>query len=179
LDQMVQCYSFTNGLQFHGVPNGTYNVCFYGCDGTFADRGTTFVVHDSLNGDQSAATVNASPIVPLQQGNNFVVFSNVHVSGGTLNVDVLPTPVVPKYNPNGEADFNGAQIQLVSLDAVQPPVTLSATFNGTNLSLTWPQGILQSSTNLLGPWTPVFTSSPATVPVSNTNSVQLYRVQVK
>jgi hypothetical protein len=178
LNQMVQCYSFTNGLQFHGVPDGTYNVCFYGCDGTFANRGTTFVVHDALNGDQTAGTINAAPIVPLQQGNNFVVFSNVHVSGGTLNVDVLPTPVVPQYNPNTEADFNGAQIQLVSLDPVPPVVALTSTFNGSSLSLNWPQGILQTSTNLLGPWTPIYAPSPVSVPVTNSLD-QFFRVQVR
>lgn len=177
INQMVQCYTFTNGLQFHGLPDGTYNVCFYGCDGSFADRGTTFVVHDSLNGDQSASTINASPSVPLQQGNNFVVMTNVHVSGGTLNVDVLPTPVVPKYNPNTEADFNGAQIQLVSLDVAPPNVTLTGTRNGANLLLNWPQGILQTATNVLGPWTPIYAPAPLTVPA--TNSVQLYRVQVR
>jgi hypothetical protein len=172
---MVQCWTATNELQFHNVPDGTYNLCFYGCDGTFADRGTTFVVHDPQNGDQTAGTVNASPIVPLQQGNNFVVFTNVHVSGGTLSVDVLPTPVVPKYNPNTEADFNGAQIQLVSLDS--PPVFLTNSVSGGNLTLNWSQGTLQTATNLLGPWTDI--ASPSPVSVGTTNKEQFFRVKVR
>ncbi|HXS69862.1 MAG TPA: hypothetical protein VN761_13540, partial [Candidatus Polarisedimenticolia bacterium] len=176
VNQMVQCYTFTNGLQFHNVPDGTYNLCFYGCDGTFADRGTTFVVHDPQNGDQSAGTVNVSPIVPLQQGNNFVVFTNVHVSGGTLNVDVLPTPSVPKYPSNTEADFNGAQIQLVSLDAGSQ-VFLTNSVSGGNLTLNWSQGTLQTATNLFGPWTDITSAPP--VSVGTTNKEQFFRVKVR
>ena len=115
-----------NALQFHGVPDGTYNLCFYGCDGSFNDRGTTFVAHDSLNGDQTAGTVNGSPIIPLQQSVNFVVLTNVHVSGGTLKVDVTATSPVPSHNPNTEADFNAVQIQLVSYDVPAPAVPARA-----------------------------------------------------
>ena len=177
LGQFMNLNAATNALQFHGLPDGTYNLALYGCDGTFGDRGTTFIVHDALNGDQTASTVNQSPITPLQQGVNFVVFSNVHVSGGTLNVGVQANTPLPTHDPNTEADVNAFQIQLVSLDVVQPPVALTESFNGSNLTLNWSQGILQSSTNLLGPWTSIFTSSPATVPT--TNSMQFYRVQVK
>ena len=151
----------------------------YGADGGWADRGTTFVVHDALHGDQTAGTVNASPILPLQQGVNFVVFNSVHVSGGTLNVDVKPTTPVPSHDPNGEADVNGAQIQLVSYDVPVPTVTLNSTFTSTNksLSLNWTQGILQTATNLLGTWTPIYVPSPITV--TTTNATQFYRVKVQ
>jgi hypothetical protein len=177
LYQIVQCWNSANELQFHGLPDGTYNVCFYGSDGSYADRGTTFVAHDTLNGDHTASTVNAAPGIPLQEGVNFALMTNVHVSGGTLNVDVLPTTPVPSHDPNTEADFNGAQIQLVSLDAVQTPVTITNSFNGTNLTLNWPKGILQTSTNLLGPWSPIYAPSPYSVPT--TNSMRMYRVQVQ
>jgi hypothetical protein len=178
LYQWVTSYSTNNSLQFYGVPDGTYNLCFYGCDGSFGDRGTTFRVHGA-NGDQTAATINASPILPLQQGVNFVVISNVHVVGGTLNVDILPTTPVPSHDPNGEADFNGVQLQLVSYDAPQPTVTLNAGVSGSNMTLSWPQGILETATNLQGTWTPIYTPSPATIPIGTTNSTQLYRVKVK
>ena len=183
LYQWVTVYSTNNSLQFTGLPDGTYNLCFYGCDGYFNDRGTTFRAHGA-DGDQIASTVNASPILPLQQGVNFVLISNVHAVGGTLNVDILPTSPVPTHDPNGEADFNGVQIQLVSYDLPAPTVTLnvSATNNvsgGSSLTLSWPEGILQTSTNLLGPWTPVNLPSPLTVPVTATNSAQFYRVKVE
>jgi hypothetical protein len=182
LYQWVTVNSTNNSLQFTGLPDGTYNLCFYGCDGSFNDRGTTFRAHGA-NGDQTASTINASPIVPLQQGVNFVVIPNVHAVGGTLNVDILPTSPVPTHNPNGEADFNGVQIQLVSYDVPAPTVVLngSMTNNGagsSSMTLSWSQGVLQTSTNILGPWTGVNLPSPLTVPV-NTNSGQFFRVKVE
>jgi hypothetical protein len=176
LYQWVTITSVTNAIQFHGVPDGTYNLVFYGCDGSFGDRGVTFTVHDSLHGDQTAGTINASPIVPLQQGVNFVVFNNVHASGGTLSVDVLPTSPVPTHNPNGEADVNGAQIQLVSYDVAPPAVVVNETKSGSSLSVSWTEGILMTATNLTGPWTPIYAPSP--VSTTTTNKTQFYRVVV-
>ncbi len=183
LYQWVTCYSATNALQFHGLADGTYNLCLYGCDGSFSDRGTTFLVHDSRNGNQIAGTTNASPIVPLQEWVNFVVFTNVHVGGGTLNVDIGPTPVVPQHTNNTEADFNGVQLQLVSYDVPPPAVTLnsSATLGagGSTMNLSWAQGILETSTNVTGPWVPIYSPSPVTVPVVKTNVAQFFRVRVE
>jgi len=177
LGQWVTISTAANALQFHGVPDGTYNLAVYGCDGTFGDRGATFVVHDALNGDQTLGTVNASPIAPLNQGVNFVVFSNVHVSGGTLNVDVDPTSPVPTHNPNAEADINGAQLQLVSYDVPAPAVTLTNTVSGSALSLNWSQGILLTATNLLGPWTPIYAPAPITILMTQ-NGARFYRVMI-
>ncbi len=183
LYQWVTSDDTNNSLQFYGVPDGTYNLCFYGCDGYFGDRGTTFVAHDAKNGDQSASTINTSTILPLQQGVNFVVMSNVHVSGGTLLVDIQPTSPVPTHDPNGEADFNGAQIQLVSYDVPPPTVVLNKNVTtgpgGSSMTLSWPQGILETSTNLFGPWTPIYMLSPVTVPVNTNNPAQFYRVRVE
>ncbi len=184
LYQWVTSQNTNNSLQFYGVPDGTYNLCFYGCDGYFNDRGTSFRAHDALNGDQVAGTINASPILPLQQGVNFVVMSNVHVAGGTLYVDILPTSPVPTHDPNGEADFNGVQIQLVSYDVPPPTVSLNnyVTTNGvggSSMNLSWSQGILETSTNLLGPWTPIYSPSPVTLPISTTNPAQFFRVKVQ
>jgi len=177
LYQYVNMGSGTNALQFHGLPDGTYNLAFYGTDGSFADRGTTFVVHDAVNGDQSASTVNASPIVPLSEGVNFVLITHVHVSGGTLYVDVLPNSPLPSHPTNTEGDFNAVQLQLVSYDVAPPAVYLTNSVSGTNITLNWPQGLLQGATNLLGPWTTIVGPAPATVPV--TNSAEFFRVQVR
>lgn len=178
LYQWVTVYNTNNSLQFYGLPDGTYNLCFYGCDGYFNDRGTTFVAHDAKNGDQSAGTVNGNPILPLQQGVNFVVMSNVHVAGGTLFVDIKPTSPVPTHDPNGEADFNGVQLQLVSYDAPLPSYPVSYTYNPAtrSMSLNWSQGILETATNVLGPWTPIY--SPAPLVITATNAAQFFRTQV-
>jgi hypothetical protein len=178
LGQWVSIYYAPNALQFHGVPNGTYNLVVYGMDTSWNDRGSIFVVHDSLNGDQTKTTINASGTSVLSQGDNLVVFTGVHVSGGTLNVDVGPNPVA-HGGGNTEADVNAAQLQLVSLDVPAPTVTVNSTFTSTNksLTLTWPQGILQTATNLLGPWTPIYVPSPITM--TTTNAAQFYRVEVQ
>jgi hypothetical protein len=176
LDQYVQIYYSPAALQFHGVPDGTYNLAVYGADGTYDDRGTTFVVYDALNGNQTNSTVNAAPETALAEGVNFVIFTNVHVSGGTLTVDVDPNSPLPTHNPNTEADINGAQLQLVSYDVAPPAVTLGQTATGSSLALSWTEGILQTATNLMGPWTPVYSPSP--ISVTMTNSTQFFRVQV-
>jgi hypothetical protein len=147
-------------------------------DGGWNDRGTTLVVNDALHGDQTNNTINVSGANVLSQGNNFVLFTNVHVSGGTLNVGV--SPYAPAHGGgNTETDINGVQLQLVSLDVPAPTVTLNSTFTSANksLALTWPQGILQTATNLLGPWTPIYVPSPITV--TTTNAAQFYRVEVQ
>jgi PKD repeat protein len=148
LDQYVQIYTGAGALTFTGLPNGTYNLALYGADGSYANRGTTFVIHDSQNGNQSKSTLNAAPQTALAQGNNFVLFTNVHVSGGSLIVDINANPSA-HGGGNTEADFNAAQIQLVSYD---PPVagfsggptnifvTQSVTFTNTSI------GIITNST---------------------------------
>jgi len=148
VDQYVQIYTGTGALKFSGVPTGTYNLALYGADGSYANRGTTFVIHDSQNGNQSKSTLNAAPQTALAQGNNFVLFTNVHVSGGSLIVDINANPSA-HGGGNTEADFNAAQIQLVSYD---PPVagfigwptnifvTQSVTFTNTSI------GIITNST---------------------------------
>lgn len=180
LDQYVQIYYGPGALQLIGVPAGTYNVALYGVDGTYADRGTTFVVYDALNGNQTGATVNGTSgaETALSAGDNMVLFTNVHVSG-TLTVDIDPTSPVPSHDPNTEADFNGVQIQLVSYDVPAPTVTLGSSYSAANshLTVSWPQGILEISTNLQGPWTPVYAPSPLTF--GTTNSAQFFRVKVK
>ena len=173
LDQYSENYYGPGALQFHGVPDGTYNLVIYSINGTYATNGTTFVVNDSINGNQTASTVNGS-VVPsagaLALGDNFVVFSNVHISGGSLKVDLSANA------PSTEADINGAQLQLVNYDSPAPSVTLSNTVAGSSMSLNWSQGILQTATNLLGPWTPIYAPSPVTV--STTNAAQFYRVKI-
>ena len=59
------------------------------------------------------------------------------------------------------------------------PVTLSIAPGSSrnNLTLTWPQGMLLESTNVLGPWITNSTTSPYTI--ETTNSRMFFRVQVK
>jgi len=181
LDQYVQLYYSPGALQLTGVPAGTYNVALYCADGTYADRGTTFVVYDPLNGNQTGSTVNGSngAETALSVGDNVALFTNVHVSGGTLTVDIDANTPLPTHDPNTEADFNAVQLQLVSYDVPTPTVSVGGAYSAANHSLTvsWPQGILQTATNLRGPWTSVYAPSPVTF--TTTNTVQFYRVKVQ
>ena len=140
LDQYVQIYTGPGALEFNGLPLGTYSVALYGVDGTYSDRGTTFVIHDPLNGNQTKSTLNAAPQIDLAQGNNFVVFTNVHVAGGTLTVDINPNPDAHSGG-NTEADFNAAQIQLTSYDI---PV---ASFTGAPANLFITQSVIFTNTS--------------------------------
>jgi hypothetical protein len=170
-----------NGIQFKGVPDGIYNLVVYGIDSTWNDRGIVVTVHDSVSGDQTANTENdtatSGVLSPLAQGVNFVLFNSVHVSGGTLSADIAANPGITSHPGNSEVEFNGAQLQLVSLTAPAPTITLTNTFSGASLSLNWSQGILQTATNVLGPWGSIY--APAPVTVTTTNAAQFYRVQVQ
>jgi hypothetical protein len=168
-------------LQFKGVQDGTYNLAIYSEFGSTANLGTIFVVNDSLNGNQTNSTLNTSaPAVPLAQGANYVLFTNVHVSGGTLNVDAYPNPAASGVNINVEADINGAQLQLVSLDS-PPTVILNKTINGTpgnptSMVLSWNEGILYTAAKVTGPWTAVYTPSPYTITISKSTAAAFYKV---
>lgn len=187
LNQWANYYSSNNvnGLQFKGVPDGTYNLTIYDADSVWNDRGATFTVHDTKNGDQSGSTENdllGAGAWPLSLGGNFVLFNNVHVSGGTLSCDVAANGGITSHPGSTEVDFNGAQLQLVSLDVLPPTVYLTNTVSGSSLNLmnlSWSQGVLETSTNLLGPWTPIYSPSPLTVPITTTNSTQFYRVKAE
>jgi hypothetical protein len=194
LDQLFRTYYSGGGnnsaLRFYGVPAGTYNLVCYGGNGVTisgaGNLGTTFVVYDSVNGNQTNSTAQASPTTDaLAAGLNFCTFSNVHVFGGQLNVDVLANAAVAGSAPCME----GAQLQLVSYD--NPPtnsVAVSGTYVSTNktMTLSWPAGTLQTATNLLGPWTSVYAQPPGlsgalgTTPyaVTTTNGTQFFRVEV-
>jgi hypothetical protein len=58
-----------------------------------------------------------------------------------------------------------------------PPVTLQIQPSGTNLQLSWSQGILLQATNVTGPWTINNATSPYTV--APTASRMFYRVLVQ
>ena len=87
LDQYYRTYYSPNALQFFGVPDGTYNLTCYAGNGVGGNLGSTFVVHDSVNGDQTNSTAEVTHSTDaLSEGVNFVTFTHVHVAGGTLRV---------------------------------------------------------------------------------------------
>jgi PKD repeat protein len=170
LDQYYRTYYSPNALQFTGVPDGTYNLTCYAGNGVSSfganNFGSTFVVHDSVNGDQTKSTAEATHTTDaLSEGVNFVTFTGVHIAGGTLNVDVSGN-----VDTGGSAIIEGAQIQLVSYD---PPV---AAFSGspTNLFATQSVTFADASTGNITNWIWSFGDGASTTNVSNASVNHTY-----
>jgi hypothetical protein len=158
-------------FQFTNVPNGIYNLVVFGMSGTYLDdsRGTEFTVN------------GVSQVNVFQQdwmfapGDNSALFTNVHVTNGGLLINETAIGLQSDgVTPNTEPDFNGAQLQAVSLD----PVSLASTVSGSGLTLNWANyGTLLSATNLAGPWGP----EPGAISpyvVSPTNATKFFRVKI-
>jgi hypothetical protein len=158
-------------FQFTNVPNGIYNLVVFGMSGTYLDasRGTEFTVN------------GVSQVNVFQQdwmfapGDNSALFTNVHVTNGGLLINETAIGLQSDgVTPNTEPDFNGAQLQAVSLD----PVNLASTVSGSGLTLNWANyGTLLSATNLAGPWGPELGAISPYV-VSPTNATKFFRVKI-
>jgi hypothetical protein len=161
------CTFGTNGTAFvfTSVPNGKYNLALYGLDGADADRSTIFTV----NGVSQSVT-NAQDAVFLPD--NTVIFTNVLVSNGRLEVDMMPVPSVPLHPPNTEGDFNGAQLELL----LYAPQLIGPEPGSTNglFTLTWVGGGLLEATNISGPWVTNTATSPYTV--TPTGAQRFFRI---
>jgi hypothetical protein len=148
------------------VPNGIYNLVLFSCDGN--------ETHGSPNGGATTFTINgvSQTAEPTQdtsfvQGNNYVVFTNVVVTGGMINGTWT---TVTGYRIG---DFNGAQVQYVGPAAV----TIQTTpLSGGKFQLQWSQGTLLQATNLVGPWTT--NSSPSPLTVTPSAPQMYYRILV-
>ena len=149
LDQYAQIFDTNYGMNFFftQVPKGRYNVALYGCTAVWANRGVIFTVYTNgvSAGTQSVTNKQDTLFVPYD---NAVVYTNLIVESGMLQVNASIVPVTPANNPSTEADFNGAQLELITWG----PNVLSLTNSGTNLVLTYAGGNVLSSTNILGPW---------------------------
>jgi PKD repeat protein len=122
--QLLDVYSyFTSAggatFTFANVPNGTYNLALYGINGHWNDHQVMFTVHGV---SQTLTSVQDKYFAP----DNTCIYTNVVVTNNQLVVNMVGQGTVA--NPsNTEGDFNGAQLQLVSLATPPPPV---ASFTG-------------------------------------------------
>ena len=142
LDQYMQIGTGGTSMLFTGVPIGRYNLALYGTCGSWANRGTTFTVQGV---SQSVTNAQDAFLLP----DNTVIYTNLVVTNGTLEVHMTPGWTLAQGSTNTEGDFNGAQLELLTYG----PNILSVTNrNGTNV-LTYAGGMLLSSTNsVTGPW---------------------------
>ena len=163
----------TNGIVITTQP-GFYNVFIYGVVGSYGNRGTFFTVHGTTFAALNVATTGNGGAAQPNEDNrfllntNYVIFTNVFITNGILNIGTAPD--------NAQANFNGLQLQLIA-----PIQDLAIQRTGTNASITWSGGILVSSPNINGPYTPVNggnATSPYQVPGTPAGTALFYRMQV-
>jgi len=138
--------------------------------GTYLDgsRGTEFTVNGVSRDNVFQQDWMFAP------GDNSALFENVHVTNGGLLVTETAIGNNSDGSANTEPDFNGAQLQAVSLD----PVRVTTVFNGGNLTLNWANyGTLVSATNIAGPWVPV-AGAVSPFQVNPTNAMEFFRVKL-
>jgi hypothetical protein len=170
----------TNSL--NNVPAGTYNLCLYGSSGIFPDRGAIFsvwttnpvVVYASLSTSNNDIKGNVS----FTNGSDYVVFSNVVVTAGNLFFSYVANPNTATKS-NTESDFNGLQLQPVSLAGPTPAPTLAITppSGSGQFAIVWPAASgtnwnVYQTTNLAPPvvWSLV---TNAIVTGNGTNQINL------
>jgi hypothetical protein len=168
LDQYVNFGTNGVAMVFKDVPVGRYNLALYGICGSYANRGTIFTVQGV-----SQAVTNAQDTYFLPD--NTVVYSNLLVTSGSLEVDMQPgwvaADIETLVSTNTEGDFNGAQLQFVS-----GPLLVSMTNRlGTNV-LTYMGGFVLQSTNMTGPWTTNTTVGMGSITIMPTNFQKFFKV---
>ena len=173
LDQYAQVFDTNNGGNFFftQVPNGRYNLALYGCTAAYADRGAGFTVYTNgvSAGTQWITNKQDTFFLPYD---NAVVYTNLVVTNGMLQVNESIALATPTHTSSGEADFNGAQLELITYG----PNVLSLTNSGTNLVLTYAGGFVLQSTNVTGPWTTNTTVGAGAVTINPTGQLKFYRV---
>jgi hypothetical protein len=148
---------------FSNIPNGKYNLALYGCVGNWLDRAIQFTVLTNGVVAGTAAMTNLQDTVFLPNDNT-AVFTNLIVNNQRLEVDInfLPCPLHPN-TVSGEAEFNGAQLELVTYGLNIGVVS--------NQFLAWTSGGLYTATNVTGPWV----TNPGVSPLLLTNRTETKR----
>jgi hypothetical protein len=122
-------------------------------------------VSDGWNGNSK--TVSLSGISALQNITSTVTFRIWGYGFGAFEDKGL-----------GQVPGNNADVAVIgTVTFPLAPVSISLQMSGSNLQLTWPQGTLLESSNVLGPWTTNLAPSPFTV--SPTNAQMFFRLRVQ
>jgi hypothetical protein len=153
-------------VTLHGVPPGTYDLYLYSSAGT---AGQSAVSQFTANGDTASVGPNSGNNV-LTAGANYVLITPTVTGNGLLNLSFNGTAT-------GLANLNG--FQLSGPGAYNLYVTLGIQQNGSQLSLTWANGTLLESTNLLGPWITNSASSPYTFTPASATPQKFFKVRVQ
>ena len=142
----------------------------FAIDGANSHRGTIFTINGNsqlVENNANSGTFNED--TGFYEGINFVIYTNVVISTGTLDIGTAPDPNADGGG-NTEAIFNGLQLQLIL------PIDLAIEQSGANAVLNYSGGTLLQAPTLLGPWTTNSMPSPASIPASN--STQFFKLKV-
>jgi hypothetical protein len=153
-------------VTLHGILPGTYDLYLYSSAG---NGGQTAVSQFTANGATASSGPNNGNNV-LTAGQNYVLLTPIVTTNGLLNISFVGTAT-------GLANLNG--FQLSGPGAFNLFVTLGIQQSGSQITLTWPNGTLLETTNLLSPWTTNAATSPFTFTPSPTQPQKFYRVRVQ
>ena len=162
LDSAASAYSVRT-FTFSNLVSGVYNLVLFSCNGSESSTADAAALFKVGGMSRVAAPTQDTSFV---EGNNYVVFSQVPVTGSTLTGTWEPT------NGKSYGSLNGAQLRYLG-----PAVTIDLRRVGTQLQLEWSQGTLLEATSIMGPWTT--NSAPSPYPVTPTGPQKFYRVIVK
>ena len=154
------------------APPGFYNLVLFAIDGPNSHRGTIFTINGNsqlVENNINSGTYNED--TGFYQGVNFVIYTNVLIKTGTLDIGTAPDPNADGLaGADTEAIFNGLQLQLIQ------PIDLAIKESGTNAVLTYAGGTLLEAPTVRGPWTTNSLPSPASIPASH--AAQFFKLQV-
>jgi hypothetical protein len=156
----------TATVTLHGILPGTYDLYLYS---SADNNGQSNVSQFTANGITATAGPNSANNV-LTAGVNYVHLTPVVTGSGLLNISLVGSGTA-------QAQLNG--FQLSGPGATNLFVTVGIQQNGSQLTLTWPNGTLLETTNLLGPWTTNGAASPYMFTPSPATPQKFYRVQVQ
>jgi len=168
-DAIMPTTAVPNGIVVTTTP-GFYNIVLFAIDGANSHRGTIFTINGNsqlVENNANSGTFNED--TGFYEGINFVIYTNVVISTGTLDIGTAPDPNADGGG-NTEAIFNGLQLQLIL------PIDLAIEQSGANAVLNYSGGTLLQAPTLLGPWTTNSMPSPASIPASN--STQFFKLKV-
>jgi hypothetical protein len=126
LDSSASAYG-TQSFTF-SLPNGRYSIVLFSCNGTeslTANGGAVFTINGAT---QTALPTQDTSFV---QGNNYVVFTNVVVTGNALNGTWAPAA------GKSYGSLNGAQLQYLGT-VNQTPTRITTQLSGNQMTLSWP-----------------------------------------
>jgi Concanavalin A-like lectin/glucanases superfamily len=117
------------------------------------------------------STLNAGPYTTLPAG--------VQV-GQTNFTDLTAVNGTTYYYVASPVNSAGEGINSLPTSALpNPPVSITIQLSGNSFTLRWPNGTLQSATNLSGPWNDVFGAAPPAYTATPAGARQFYRVNLQ